>query len=71
MTTVKERLEELEDRGWTLAALASALGKNRETVSRWKNTGVVESHRVIVELALDHPVFNENPPPKRRVKVAA
>ena len=71
MITVQARLEELQKRGWTLAALASALGKNRETVSRWKNDGVVESHRILVELALAHPKFRKKPPPKRRVKVAS
>ena len=66
---MQERLEQLQKRGGTLAALASALGKNREPVSRWKNNGVVESHRVLVELALAHPKFRKKPPPKRRVKV--
>ena len=62
---MRERLEALMERGWTMQVISEILGTYRPSVSRWRQ-GSAGSRERVIALALDNSVFNRKPPKQRR-----
>ena len=66
MDEVRQKLAELQGKGWTLAAVADELGAHRETLYGWMARGHEPTHRKLVVLALDGLLRRRRIPKKRR-----
>jgi hypothetical protein len=64
MERVRQLIKDLEDKGWTIAAIADAIGFSRDSVERWLNGGTASNPKV-VEVALKD-LFRKPVPPQRR-----
>ena len=53
MDDVKEKIQGLRDKGWTLSAIADELGAHRETVYGWIARGHSPANLKLVSNALD------------------
>ena len=65
MNEVQERISQLRENGWTLAALADELGFHAFTVRRWQD-GVRSPNGLNLVVDSLRRLANDAPPPKRR-----
>ena len=63
--TVPQAFEELMERGWTITAIGDVLGVAQDRASKWRNGEKPERPKMLV-MALDHPIFRKQKPPKKR-----
>ena len=66
MNTVQEKLSDLEEKGWTLAAIASEVGVHYNTVQKWKAGDRFPSTTKAVLQSLDVLCKRKRVPKKRR-----
>ena len=66
MNEVQERLAVLEDRGWTLAAIADELEVTHDAVKKWKAGQRNPSNAKTVAAFLDSLVARKRVPKKKR-----
>ena len=62
---VPQAFEELMERGWTISAIGDVLGMAQDRASKWRNCEKPERPKMVV-MALDHPIFRKQKPPKKR-----
>lgn len=65
MNDIQEALETLRVQGWTDAAIADAIGSNRNTVSRWRSGTRYPAASALVKQALDRLAQRKAPKQKR------
>ena len=66
MNEIQERIEALQGKGWTAAAIADELGVTRDGLAKWKTGDRYPSNAKGVFAILDGLAQHEHPPPKRR-----
>tara|TARA_B100000686_G_scaffold346561_1_gene433509 strand:+ start:864 stop:1082 length:219 start_codon:yes stop_codon:yes gene_type:complete len=66
MEDVKNKIEQLRAKGWTLSAISDELGVDRETAYGWIARGHTPSNRKLVNLALDGLLKRNRIPKKKR-----
>ena len=62
---IREKLSELQDKGWTLAAIADGIGMSISAVEKWKSGVAYPGASKPVMLALDA-LLKKRPPKQRR-----
>ena len=67
MNEVQRRIAKLQSRGWTLAAIANALGNHVNTIEKWKAGDRYPANANSVLLAMDQ-LAERSPVPGRRNK---
>lgn len=68
MHIIQIKIMELEDRGWTLAALADEIGMSVNTVEKWKAGDNRPRYRLKMYNLLDQIKQRKRIPKKRRYK---
>ncbi len=68
MEDVKNKIEQLREKGWTLSAISDELGVDRETAYGWIARGHAPSNTKLVNLALDGLLQRNRIPKKKRYK---
>jgi hypothetical protein len=66
MSEIQQMIEELEKRGWTLAAIARELEVSWKTVYRWKDESRLPHHPKLVALGLER-LLQRRRIPKRKM----
>ena len=66
MTEVQAKLAELQEKGWTLAAIADELGVAHNTVEKWKAGDRAPRGQKMVMASLDNLLRWRSVPKKRR-----
>ena len=66
MEEVKNKIDQLREKGWTLSAIADELGVDRETAYGWIARGHKPSNGKLVNLALDGLLKRNRIPKKKR-----
>ena len=66
MNAVQERIAELQQRGWTLAAIADELGVSYNAVQKWKAGDRSPTNAKVVLAALDDLSKRKRIPKRRR-----
>ena len=70
MSDVQDRITALEGKGWSLAAIARAMGVTYSAVQKWKARVRCPNHEQLVIQALDSLLKQKRIPKKRRSKTA-
>ena len=68
MNDVQTLIKQLEDKGWTLAALADEMGLSSVTVNRWKAGARIPQTEVSIRFHLTALLERKRVPRKRRSK---
>ena len=68
MEEVKNKIEKLREKGWTLSAISDELGVDRETAYGWISRAHSPSNTKLVNLALDELLKRNRIPKKKRYK---
>lgn len=66
MTEVQSKLVALQEKGWTLAAIADELGVAHNTVEKWKAGDRTPRGQKMVMASLDNLLRRKTVPKKRR-----
>jgi hypothetical protein len=66
MGEVQKMIDELENRGWTLAAIARELEVSWKTVHRWKDGSRLPHHPKLVALGLERLLLRRRVPKRKR-----
>ena len=66
MGEIKNKIEKLREKGWTLSAISDELGVDRETAYGWIARGHNPSNTKLVNLALDGLLKKNRIPKKKR-----
>ena len=66
MNDIQSRLAELQEKGWTLAALADELGVTINAVEKWKAGDRYPSNAKAVLMLLDQLITRKRVPKQRR-----
>ena len=66
MGEIKNKIEKLREKGWTLSAISDELGVDRETAYGWIARGHSPSNTKLVNLALDGLLKKNRIPKKKR-----
>ena len=67
MNEVQRRIEKLQSKGWTLVAIANALGNHVNTIEKWKAGDRYPANANSVLFAMDQ-LAESSPVPGRRSK---
>ena len=70
MSDVQDRISALEGKGWSLAAIARAMGVTYSAAQKWKAGVRCPNHEQLVIQALDSLLKQKRIPKKRRSKTA-
>ena len=70
MSDVQDRISALEGKGWSLAAIARAMGATYSAAQKWKAGVRSPNHEQLVIQALDSLLKQKRIPEKRRSKTA-
>ena len=65
MNDVQNKISELQSKGWTLVAIADALGNHVNTIEKWKAADRYPANANSVLLAMDR-LAERSPIPSRR-----
>ncbi len=65
MNDVQKKIAELQSKGWTLVAIADALGNHVNTIEKWKAGDRYPANANSVLLAMDQ-LAERSPTPSRR-----
>jgi transcriptional regulator with XRE-family HTH domain len=65
-TPIQEKIEELRTRGWTVSAIADALGIPRATVERWRQGSRYPAHAVFILRGLNDLLRRKRIPKRKR-----
>ena len=68
MNEIQERIAQLQDKGWTLAALADEIGVTVNAVEKWKAGDRQPSNLKAILLLLDNLMNKKRIPKKKRYK---
>ncbi len=68
MNDVQEALARLQEKGWTIAAIADELGVHRETVSRWRSATSYPDLSRPTLMALEMLAKRQRVPKRKRYK---
>ena len=68
MGEIKNKIEKLREKGWTLSAISDELGVDRETAYGWIARGHSPSNTKLVNLALDGLLKRNRIPKRKRYK---
>ena len=66
MNEVQEKIQELRDKGWTVAALADELGVRSMTLHRWVSGNRHPTNVKLLTMGLDNLLKRKRIPKKRR-----
>ncbi|MBN2461977.1 MAG: helix-turn-helix transcriptional regulator [Dehalococcoidia bacterium] len=66
MNEIQERIVSLEQKGWTLAALADELGVTRNAVEKWKAGDRQPTNSKAIYILMDELAIRKRIPKKRR-----
>ena len=63
---IQETIEELRARGWTVSAIADALGVPRPTIERWRHGSRYPANAIFVQRGLDTLLAPKRIPKRKR-----
>ena len=66
MNPIQLKIQELQEKGWTLAALADEIGVTVNAVEKWKAGDRYPSNAKAVMILLDHVTGRKHIPKQRR-----
>jgi transcriptional regulator with XRE-family HTH domain len=67
-TSIQETIEALRARGWTVSAIADALGLPRATVERWRHGSRQPTHAAFVQHELNGLLRRKRIPKRKRYR---